>query len=90
MRKGFYFIVCALLTSTMFFSSCNHGRVYETGAVLCREFVIVNSRGDSCEYVKSGYGLSHMGSCKYCKARRTAEKKAYVDEIDSILTLAFD
>ena len=90
MRKSLFFIVVALLMSTMFFSSCGNGRVYETDAVLCREFVIVNSRGDSCEYVKSGYGLSHMGSCKYCKARRDTEKKAYVDEIDSILTLVFD
>ena len=89
MRKGFIFIV-ALMLSTMFFSSCGNSRVHETDAVLCREFVIVNSRGDSCEYVKSGYGVSHMGSCKYCKMRREAEKKVYVDEIDSILTLIFD
>ena len=90
MKKSFIFIV-ALMLSTMFFSSCGNGRVRETDAVLCREFVIVNSRGDSCEYVKSRYhGLSHMGSCKYCKARREAEKKVYVDEIDSILTLIFD
>ena len=89
MRKGFIFIV-ALMLSTMFFSSCGNSRVHETDAVLCREFVIVNSRGDSCEYVKSGRGISHMGSCKYCKTRREAEKKVYVDEIDSILTLIFD
>ena len=89
MRKGFIFIV-ALMLSTIFFNSCRNGIVYETDAVLCREFVIVNSRGDSCEYVKSGYGVSHMGSCKYCKTRRDTEKKAYVDEIDSILTLVFD
>ena len=89
MRKGFIFIV-ALMLSTMFFSSCGNGRVYETDSSFCREFVIVNSRGDSCEYVKTGYGVSHMGSCKYCKARREAEKKVYVDEIDSILTLIFD
>ena len=89
MRKGFIFIV-ALMLSTMFFSSCGNSRVHETDAVLCREFVIVNSRGDSCEYVKTGYGVSHMGSCKYCKTRREAEKKIYVDEIDSLLTLIFD
>ena len=89
MKKGFIFIV-ALMLSTMFFSSCGNSRVHETDAVLCREFVIVNSRGDSCEYVKSGRGISHMGSCKYCKARRAAEKKVYVDEIDSLLTLIFD
>ena len=89
MRKGFIFIV-ALMLSTMFFSSCGNGGVYETDSALCREFVIVNSRGDSCEYVQSGYGFSHMGSCKYCKARREAEKKVYVDEIDSLLTLIFD
>ena len=89
MRKGFIFIV-ALMLSTMFFSSCGNSRVRETDAVLCREFVIVNSRGDSCEYVKSGRGFSHMGSCKYCKTRREAEKKVYVDEIDSLLTLIFD
>ena len=89
MKKGFIFIV-ALMLSTMFFSSCENGRVRETDDVFSREFVIVNSRGDSCEYVKSGYGVSHMGSCKYCKARREAEKKVYVDEIDSLLTLIFD
>ena len=89
MRKGFIFIV-ALMLSTMFFSSCGNGRVRETDDVFCSEVVIVNSRGDSCEYVQSGYGISHMGSCKYCKARREAEKKVYVDEIDSILTLIFD
>ena len=89
MRKGFIFIV-ALMLSTMFFSSCGNSRVHETDAVLCREFVIVNSRGDSCEYVKFGRGISHMGSCKYCKTRREAEKKVYVDEIDSLLTLIFD
>ena len=89
MRKGFIFIV-ALMLSTMFFSSCGNSRVRETDAVLCREFVIVNSRGDSCEYVKTGCGVSHMGSCKYCKTRREAEKKVYVDEIDSLLTLIFD
>ena len=89
MRKGFIFIV-ALILSTMFISSCENGGVYETDSVLCREVVLVNSRGDSCEYVKFDYGLSHMGSCKYCKARREAEKKVYVDEIDSILTLIFD
>ena len=95
MRKGFIFIV-ALMLSTMFFSSCGNGRVRETDDVFCSEFVIVNSRGDSCEYVyvyvdvKSSFGLSHMGSCKYCKARREAEKKVYVDEIDSLLTLIFD
>ena len=89
MRKGFIFIV-ALMLSTMFFSSCGNGRVRETDDVFCSEFVIVNSRGDSCEYVKSGYGFSHMGSCKYCKTRREAEKKVYVDEIDSLLTLIFD
>ena len=93
MRKGFIFIV-ALMLSTMFFSSCGNGRVHEKDAVLCKEFVIVNSRGDSCEYVyvdvKSSFGLSHMGSCKYCKARREAEKKVYVDEIDSLLTLIFE
>ena len=89
MRKGFIFIV-ALMLSTMFFSSCENGRVRETDDIFSREFVIVNSRGDSCEYVKTGYGISHMGSCKYCKARREAEKKVYVDEIDSILTLIFD
>ena len=89
MRKGFIFIV-ALMLSTMFFSSCGNGRVRETDDVFCSEVVIVNSRGDSCEYVKSGYGVSHMGSCKYCKARREAEKKVYVDEIDSLLTLIFD
>ena len=89
MRKSFIFIV-ALMLSTMFFSSCGNSRVHETDAVLCREFVLVNSRGDSCEYVKFDYGLSHMGSCKYCKARREAEKKLYVDEIDSLLTLIFD
>ena len=89
MRKGFIFIV-ALMLSTMFFSSCGNGRVRETDDVFCSEFVIVNSRGDSCEYVKNGRGVSHMGSCKYCKARRAAEKKVYVDEIDSLLTLIFD
>ena len=89
MRKSFIFIV-ALMLSTMFFSSCRNGRVRETDDVFCSEVVIVNSRGDSCEYVKSGYGVSHMGSCKYCKARREAEKKVYVDEIDSLLTLIFD
>ena len=89
MRKGFIFIV-ALMLSTMFISSCENGGVYETDSVLCREVVLVNSRGDSCEYVQSGYGISHMGSCKYCKARREAEKKVYVDEIDSLLTLIFD
>ena len=89
MRKGFIFIV-ALMLSTMFFSSCENGRVRETDDIFSREFVIVNSRGDSCEYVKFDYGLSHMGSCKYCKARREAEKKVYVDEIDSLLTLIFD
>ena len=89
MRKSFIFIV-ALMLSTMFFSSCGNGRVRETDDVFCSEFVIVNSRGDSCEYVKSGYGVSHMGSCKYCKTRREAEKKVYVDEIDSLLTLIFD
>lgn len=89
MRKGFIFIV-ALMLSTMFFGSCGNGRVRETDDVFCSEVVIVNSRGDSCEYVKSGYGVSHMGSCKYCKARREAEKKVYVDEIDSLLTLIFD
>ena len=89
MRKSFIFIV-ALMLSTMFFSSCGNSRVHETDDVFCSEFVIVNSRGDSCEYVKTGYGVSHMGSCKYCKARREAEKKVYVDEIDSLLTLIFD
>ena len=89
MRKSFIFIV-ALMLRTMFFSSCGNGGVYETDSALFREFVIVNSRGDSCEYVKTGYGVSHMGSCKYCKTRREAEKKVYVDEIDSLLTLIFD
>ena len=89
MRKSFIFIV-ALILSTIFFSSCGNGGVRETDDVFCSEFVIVNSRGDSCEYVKTGYGVSHMGSCKYCKARRDAEKKVYVDEIDSLLTLIFD
>ena len=89
MRKSFIFIV-ALMLSTMCFSSCGNSRVRETDDVFCSEFVIVNSRGDSCEYVKTGYGVSHMGSCKYCKARREAEKKVYVDEIDSLLTLIFD
>ena len=89
MRKGFIFIV-ALMLSTMFFSSCGNGRVRETDDFFCSEFVIVNSRGDSCEYVKTGSGASHMGSCKYCKTRREAEKKVYVDEIDSLLTLIFD
>ena len=68
-----------IITSIIACNKYNSDGSYKTSDKFYADYNVVKI--DSCEYIQSGYRLTHKGNCKYCTERRKQELKELIEEL---------